>query len=40
MVWTVLITAVVAGTGMAIIAYKKGYKNGYKKAFLMSLDLC
>lgn len=40
MVWTVLITAIVVGTGAAIVAYKKGYNDGYEKASWRCIDLC
>ena len=40
MVWTILITAIVVGTGAAVVAYKKGYKDGYKESYWGSIDLC
>lgn len=40
MIWAVLISAIVSGTVVAIVAYKKCYKDGYEKGGWASIDLC
>ena len=40
MIWAVLTSAIVSGTVAAIVAYKKGYNDGFKKANWASIDLC
>ena len=40
MIWAVLISAIISGTVVAIVAYKKGYKDGCEKGGWASIDLC
>lgn len=40
MFWTVLIGAIILGTVVAIVSYKKGYKDGYEKGTWTTIDLC
>ena len=40
MIWAIWVSALVCGTVAAIVAYKKGYKDGYDKGGWASIDLC
>ena len=40
MFWAVLIGAIIFGTVVAIVAYKKGYKHGYADARRADIDYC
>ena len=40
MFWAILVSAIVSGTIAAVVAYKIGFWDGYKRGSYGAIDLC